>query len=50
MSPKEWGEADKPMLLNKAIERKNDILAKAQIQIDPDLDAAIRKDYNIYFD
>ncbi len=49
MSPKEWGEADKPMLLDKAIERKNDILAKAQIQIDPTLDAAIRADYNIYF-
>ncbi|MFG5381661.1 trimethylamine methyltransferase family protein [Yoonia sp. R2-816] len=49
MSPKEWGEADRPMLLDKAIERKNDILAKAQIQIDPGLDAAIRADYNIYF-
>ncbi len=49
MSPKEWGEADRPMLLDKAIERKNDILAKAQIQIDPALDAAIRADYNIYF-
>ncbi len=49
MSPKEWGEADRPMLLDKAIERKNDILAKAQIQIDPTLDAAIRADYNIYF-
>jgi trimethylamine--corrinoid protein Co-methyltransferase len=49
MSPKEWGEADRPMLLDKAIERKNDILAKAQIQIDPALDTAIRADYNIYF-
>ncbi len=49
MSPKEWGEADRPMLLDKAIERKNDILAKAQIQIDPALDASIRADYNIYF-
>ncbi len=49
MSPKEWGEADRPMLLDKAIERKNDILAKAHIQIDPALDAAIRADYNIYF-
>ncbi|WP_411891621.1 trimethylamine methyltransferase family protein [Yoonia sp. SDW83-1] len=49
MSPKEWGEADRPMLLDKAIERKNDILAKAQVQIDPTLDAAIRADYNIYF-
>lgn len=50
MSPKEWGEADRPMLLDKAIERKNDILAKAQIQVDPALDTAIRAAYNIYFD
>ena len=49
MSPKEWVEADRPMLIDKAIARKNDILAKAQIQIDPQIDAAIRTDYNIYF-
>ncbi len=49
MSPKEWGEADRPMLLDKAIERKNEILANAKIQIDPALDAEIRADYNIYF-
>ena len=49
MSPKEWGEADRPMLLYKAIARKNDILAKAQLQIEPELDVAIRKNYNIFF-
>lgn len=49
MSPKEWVEAGRPMLLDKAIARKNDILAKAGIQLDPQLDAAIRADYNIYF-
>ena len=49
MSPKEWGEADRPMLLDKAIARKNDILAKAQLQIEPELDVAIRKNYNIFF-
>ncbi|SFS22235.1 trimethylamine methyltransferase family protein [Yoonia litorea] len=49
MSPKEWNEADRPMLIDQAIKRKNEILAKAQIQISPELDAAIRKDYNIYF-
>ena len=49
MSPKEWGEADRPMLLDKAIARKNDILSKARIQIDPAVDAAIRADYKIYF-
>ncbi len=49
MSPKEWVEADRPMLLDKAIARKNEILSKAGLQVDPALDAAIRKDYNIYF-
>ena len=49
MSPKEWVEADRPMLLDRAIQRKNDILAKAGMQIDPQVDAAIRRDYNIYF-
>ena len=49
MSPKEWVEADRPMLLDKAIARKNDILSKAGMQVDPQLDAAIRKDYRIYF-
>ncbi len=49
MSPKEWVEAGRPMLLDRAIARKNDILAKAGIQVDPQLDAAIRADYNIYF-
>lgn len=49
MSPKEWNEAGRPQLLDQAIKRKNDILAKAQIQFDPAIDAAIRKDYNIYF-
>ncbi|MFN6951703.1 MAG: trimethylamine methyltransferase family protein, partial [Albidovulum sp.] len=49
MSPKEWVEADRPMLIERAIRRKNEILAKAQIQIDPEIDAAIRANYNIYF-
>jgi len=49
MSPKEWNEANRPMLLDQAIARKNDILSKAKIQIDPAVDAAIRADYNIYF-
>nr|WP_301919822.1 trimethylamine methyltransferase family protein [uncultured Defluviimonas sp.] len=49
MSPKEWVEADRPMLLERAIQRKNEILAKARMQIDPQIDAAIRTDYNIYF-
>ncbi|MCB2093317.1 MAG: trimethylamine methyltransferase family protein [Rhodobacteraceae bacterium] len=49
MSPKEWNEAGKPLLLDAAIARKNDILAKAGSVIDPALDQAIRKAYNIYF-
>ena len=49
MSPKEWNEADRPILIDKAIARKNDILEKAKIQFDPEFDAAIRADYNIYF-
>ncbi|SPH23688.1 hypothetical protein DEA8626_02754 [Defluviimonas aquaemixtae] len=49
MSPKEWVEAERPILIDKAIKRKNEILAKAGLQVDPQLDAAIRKDYNIYF-
>ena len=49
MSPKEWNEADRPMLLDKAIARKNEILDSAQIKFDPAMDAAIRADYNIYF-
>jgi trimethylamine--corrinoid protein Co-methyltransferase len=35
MSPKEWNEAGKPLLLDGAIARKNDILAKAGCVIDP---------------
>ncbi|KAB2885565.1 MAG: trimethylamine methyltransferase family protein, partial [Albidovulum sp.] len=49
MSPKEWAEADRPKLLDRAIRRKNEILDKAGMQIDPQIDAAIRSDYNIYF-
>jgi trimethylamine--corrinoid protein Co-methyltransferase len=49
MSPKEWNEANRPILLDQAIKRKNAILEQARIQIDPAIDAAIRRDYNIYF-
>ena len=49
MSPKEWVEAGRPQLLDRAIARKNSILAKAGSQIDPDIDAAIRATYNIHF-
>ena len=49
MSPKEWNEANRPIPINQAIKRKNAILEQARIQIDPAIDAAIRKDYKIYF-
>jgi len=49
MSPKEWNEAGNPQLLDRAIARKNEILAKAECQIDPEMDAAIRASHRIYF-
>ena len=49
MSPKEWNEAGKPLLLDTAIARKNSILATAGCRVDPQIDAAIRARFNIYF-
>jgi len=49
MSPKEWNEAGKPLLLDTAIRRKNDILSRAGCRVDPEIDAAIRARFNIYF-
>ena len=49
MSPKEWNEAGRPLLLDKAIARKHDLLTRGQSQIDPTLDAAIRAKFNIHF-
>lgn len=49
MSPKEWNEAGKPLLLDTAIRRKNEILAKAGCRVEPEVDAAIRARFNIYF-
>ena len=49
MSPKEWNEAGKPLLLDTAIARKNDILAKAGSLVDVEIDRAIRARFNIYF-
>ena len=49
MSPKEWAEAGRPMLLDKAIARKNAILAQAGCRVAPGIDAAVRAAYNIRF-
>lgn len=48
-SPKEWAEIGKPVLLEKAIERKRAILdAPKEMLIDPVIDAEIRKKFNIH--
>ena len=49
MSPKEWNEAGKPLLLDAAIARKNEILSKAGNMVSPEIDRAIRAKYSIYF-
>ena len=49
MSPKEWNEAGKPLLLDSAIRRKNEIWAKAGSVIDPAIDAQIRAKYPMHF-
>jgi trimethylamine--corrinoid protein Co-methyltransferase len=49
MSPKEWNEAGKPLLLDRAIARKNAILDKAGCQIDAGVDGAVRAAFNIHF-
>ncbi|MBE2277503.1 MAG: trimethylamine methyltransferase family protein, partial [Rhodobacteraceae bacterium] len=49
MSPKEWNEAGKPQLLDRATARKEEILARAGCQIDPAVDAAVRARFNMYF-
>jgi len=48
-SPKEWNELGRPDLVQKAIERKNRILADAAPSlIDFEADAAIRKRWDIH--
>ena len=49
MSPKEWAEAGKPILLETAIARKNEILSSAGNVIDPEIDRAIRERFDVYF-
>ncbi|SLN46383.1 Trimethylamine methyltransferase (MTTB) [Roseovarius albus] len=48
-SPKEWAEIGKPDLIEKAIARKEEILAtRSAARFDPMLDAQIREKFNIY--
>ncbi|MCB1395607.1 MAG: trimethylamine methyltransferase family protein, partial [Rhodobacteraceae bacterium] len=49
MSPKEWNEAGRPLLLEGAKKRTAEILAKAPCQIDPALDRRIREAFAIHF-
>jgi trimethylamine--corrinoid protein Co-methyltransferase len=49
MSPKEWEEAGRPGLMDRAIARTDAILASAPCQIPPDVDRAVRAAYNIRF-
>ncbi|MEL6518670.1 MAG: trimethylamine methyltransferase family protein, partial [Pseudomonadota bacterium] len=48
MSPKEWEEAARPMLLDTAIARKEAILAAAPCQFSPELDGKLREAFRIY--
>ena len=50
MSPKEWAEAGQPELLDRAIARKNAILAQAGCMVAPEVDAAVRAAFRIHFD
>jgi trimethylamine--corrinoid protein Co-methyltransferase len=49
MSPKEWKEAGQPLLLDKARARKEAIWARAGCCVPPEVDAAIRSQFNIHF-
>jgi trimethylamine---corrinoid protein Co-methyltransferase len=49
MSPKEWEESGRPGLLERAVVRKEDILARAPCMVPPDIDAAVRAGWRIHF-
>jgi trimethylamine--corrinoid protein Co-methyltransferase len=49
MSPKEWVEAGRPLLLDRAMARKAAILAAAGNTLPEDIDRAVRARWNIYF-
>lgn len=49
MSPKEWGEAGRPRLLDAAIARKEAILAHAGARVPPEVDRAVRAAFRIHF-
>lgn len=48
-SPKDWAEEGKVDILDRATQRKNEILASASGQIAPEIDQAVRERWRIYF-
>jgi trimethylamine--corrinoid protein Co-methyltransferase len=48
-SPKEWAENGKPALLDRALARKEAILAEAGPTLPPEIDAAVRARWPIHF-
>jgi trimethylamine--corrinoid protein Co-methyltransferase len=49
MSPKEWEESGRPGLLERAVMRKEEILARAPCMVPPDIDLAVRRGWRIHF-
>jgi len=49
MSPKEWQEAGRPGLMDRAMARTEAILSTAPCRVPPDVDLAVRRAYNIHF-
>jgi trimethylamine--corrinoid protein Co-methyltransferase len=49
MSPKEWGEAGRPMLLDAARARMEAVLGRAGCVVPPAVDAAVRARFDIRF-
>ncbi|MGI1663728.1 trimethylamine methyltransferase family protein [Palleronia sp. KMU-117] len=49
MSPKEWVEAGRPGLMDRAMARTDAILSQAPCQVASDIDRAVRGAYNIHF-
>ena len=48
-SPKQWEELGRPDLLDRAIDRKNEILEASKTPLfEPSLDKAIRERFNIH--
>ena len=49
MSPKEWNEAGKPGLIERATARRRRLLEEWRPVIDPATDRAVRERFRLYF-